>query len=124
MAWGFDGQVRIAAGRIRSLALALGAFACLESQTPALQASSSSKASSRFDAKRSRQLQAVHSPQAILNSYCVTCHNQRLKTAGLLIDALDVANVQANTDRWEQIVRKLRAGTMPPPGAPRPDAAT
>jgi hypothetical protein len=125
MAWSFDGQVRIAARRIRSLALALGALACLEGQAPALQAASStSRTPSRFEAVRSQQLQAVQSPQAILNRYCVTCHNQRLKTAGLLIDALDVANVQSNTERWEQIIRKLRAQTMPPPGAPRPDEVT
>ena len=59
-----------------------------------------------------------------LNKYCVTCHNGRLKTAGLAIDRLDVRDVAADAQRWEKIVTKLRTGEMPPPGRPRPDAAT
>ena len=58
-----------------------------------------------------------------LNRYCVTCHNQRLKTAGLMLDTLDLAKIPASAEIWEKVVRKLRAGAMPPQGAPRPDAA-
>ncbi|PYR03989.1 MAG: hypothetical protein DMF97_00475 [Acidobacteria bacterium] len=60
----------------------------------------------------------------ILYKYCVTCHNSRLKTAGLQIDSLDVQHVAGNAQLWEKIVTKLRTGEMPPPGRPRPDAAT
>src|SRR5947207_2125286 len=60
----------------------------------------------------------------VLNKYCVTCHNGRLKTAGLQIDSLDVTHVAGDAQRWEKIVTKLRTGEMPPPGRPRPDAAT
>jgi cytochrome c5 len=63
-------------------------------------------------------------PRATLDKYCVTCHNQRLKTAGLLLDTADVSNAAAHTDVWEKVIRKLRAGAMPPAGAARPDAAT
>ncbi len=59
-----------------------------------------------------------------LNKYCVTCHNSRLKTANLLLDAADVAHVSANADIWEKVVRKLRSGAMPPAGNRRPDQAT
>jgi mono/diheme cytochrome c family protein len=59
--------------------------------------------------------------QKTLNQYCVTCHNQRLRTADLLLDSMDVANVGQHAERWEQVVRKLRSGSMPPAGAPRPD---
>ena len=59
-----------------------------------------------------------------LNKYCVTCHNSRLKTAGLQIDSLDVNRIAANAPQWEKIVTKLRTGEMPPPGRPRPDADT
>ena len=59
-----------------------------------------------------------------LNKYCVTCHNDTLKTAGLAIDRLDLRDVAAGAQRWEQIATKLRTGEMPPPGRPRPDAAT
>ena len=70
--------------------------------------------------------QPVDAPaeRALLNRYCVTCHNQRLKTAGLALDQLDPAHVEANPERWEKVVRKLRAGMMPQAGAPRPDAVT
>ena len=63
-------------------------------------------------------------PQAVLDQYCVTCHNERLRTAGLALDSLDVTNPAAAADVWELVIAKLRAGFMPPPGRPRPDAAT
>jgi cytochrome c551/c552 len=67
---------------------------------------------------------AALAPKALLDQYCVTCHNERTKTAGLMLDKMDPANVSANTEAWEKVVRKLRAGMMPPQGMPRPDAAT
>src|SRR5712692_5000055 len=60
----------------------------------------------------------------VLNKYCVTCHNGRLKTAGLQVDSLDVTHVADNAQQWEKIVTKLRTGEMPPPGRPRPDVET
>ena len=62
--------------------------------------------------------------RALVNKYCVTCHNQRMKTAGLELDKLDVHNVGADPEHWEKVLRKLRTGVMPPASAPRPDAAT
>ncbi len=67
---------------------------------------------------------APASHDAVLRQYCVTCHNQRLRTAGLALDELDVAHPTANPEVWERVVTKLRAGSMPPAGRPRPDAAT
>jgi len=61
--------------------------------------------------------------RAVLDRYCVSCHNQKLKTAGLELDKLDLAHVPEQAEAWEKVVRKLRAGMMPPPGARRPDAA-
>src|SRR5688500_6521797 len=64
------------------------------------------------------------SPQrALINEYCVSCHNQKLKTAGLMLDTLDLARVGDNAAVWEKVVRKLRAGMMPPAGSRRPDPA-
>jgi len=66
------------------------------------------------------------SPQparAVFDKYCVGCHNQRVKTAGLALDALDPAQVGEHSEAWEKVVRKLRTGAMPPPGRPRPDKA-
>ena len=67
---------------------------------------------------------AVAAPRATLNRYCVTCHNGRTKAAGLMLDGLDPQNVANGPEPWEKVVKKLRAGTMPPPSAPRPDDAT
>ena len=59
--------------------------------------------------------------QATIDTYCVTCHNARLKTGGLSLDGVDPANVSRDAAVWEQVVRKLRVGAMPPFGVPRPD---
>src|SRR5579862_1017451 len=59
--------------------------------------------------------------KTFVSTYCTTCHNQRLKTAGLLLDTMDVSDVAAHAPEWEKVVIKLRAGLMPPSGMPRPD---
>ena len=59
----------------------------------------------------------------ILNRYCVTCHNQTLQTAGLMLDVVSVSRIGEHGDVWEKVVRRLRAADMPPPGLPRPDQA-
>jgi len=61
---------------------------------------------------------------AVLTQYCVTCHNAKLKTGGLVIDPAGLANVGMAADVWEKVVTKLRTASMPPPGLPRPDEAT
>ena len=62
-------------------------------------------------------------PRALIDQYCVTCHNQRAKTAGLTLDKMDPAHVAQDQEAWEKVVRKLRAGMMPPQGMPRPNDA-
>ncbi|HXH24171.1 MAG TPA: DUF1592 domain-containing protein, partial [Vicinamibacterales bacterium] len=58
---------------------------------------------------------------AFLKQYCVTCHNDRARIGGLALDVLDPANVGAHAETWEKVVRKVKAGMMPPAGAPRPE---
>ena len=73
----------------------------------------------------------------LLDRYCVVCHNERvvqgrggvaspltaqLRSIGLTLDTLDLSNVGRDAETWETVVRKLRAGAMPPAGRPRPDA--
>src|SRR6267154_2177897 len=58
--------------------------------------------------------------RSLLNSYCVTCHNEKLGTAGLMLDKMDPAAVAQNAPAWEKVVHKLRTGAMPPAGRPRP----
>ena len=69
------------------------------------------------------QQPAAPQKPAVLNQYCVTCHNQRLKTAGLLLDTMDIGQVAKDAAVWEKVVRKIRTGMMPPSGARRPDRA-
>ena len=57
---------------------------------------------------------------ALLNQYCVTCHNQRAKTAGLMLDTLDYQHVENDAATWEKVIRKIKTGMMPPAGARRP----
>ena len=75
---------------------------------------------------------AAHQPEAhadsaparvVIDRYCIACHNQRAKTAGLMLDVADLAQVARNGEIWDKVVRKLRSRAMPPAGRPRPDEA-
>ena len=70
------------------------------------------------------QAPAPPDTRAVLDTYCVTCHNQRLKTAGLTLDTVDPSTPRTNPEIWEKVITRLNAGSMPPAGRPRPDAAT
>ena len=56
----------------------------------------------------------------LLDRYCVNCHNQQLKTAGIEFDTMDLARAGDGAPVWEKVVRQLRTGMMPPEGMPRP----
>jgi cytochrome c5 len=62
--------------------------------------------------------------RAVLNKYCVTCHNEKLRTADLLLDKANLENVGDAAELWEKVVVKLRGRAMPPAGAPHPDPQT
>jgi mono/diheme cytochrome c family protein len=76
--------------------------------------------------------------RAVLDKYCVTCHNERAKAGGLMLDKVDLSNISGATpgtafssttapssaEVLEKVVRKVRVGMMPPQGAPRPDPET
>src|SRR5262245_1673094 len=65
---------------------------------------------------------------AVVKQYCAGCHNGRASTSatasGVVFDTVDLHNIATDAVLWEKVVRKLRAGAMPPPGVPHPDAAT
>jgi hypothetical protein len=67
---------------------------------------------------------SVPPARALLDTYCVTCHNEKLKSGGLELASIDVTNPGAHADTWEKVARKLRMDAMPPVGRPRPDPAT
>ena len=60
----------------------------------------------------------------LVNKYCVSCHNQKLKTANLMLDRADAVQVGNSAEAWEKVVVKLRSRAMPPPAMPRPDNGT
>jgi mono/diheme cytochrome c family protein len=64
---------------------------------------------------------------SVVNKYCVSCHNERAKTAGLMLDnpaRANIADPAATPEVWEKAIRKMRVGMMPPQGSPHPDAQT
>src|SRR3989454_4559060 len=66
--------------------------------------------------------QSPQTDRTLLDTYCVTCHNQKTAVAGLMLDKVDPAKAGQDPAVWEKVVHKLRTRTMPPPGRPRPDA--
>ena len=80
-------------------------------QAPTVQAVSAGSATPATDAR------------AFLDRHCVACHNDRLRTANLLLDEADVAHIGAGAATWEKVVGKLRSGAMPPAGRRRPEPA-
>ena len=72
---------------------------------------------------QSRQSSEGEGGQALVNRYCVTCHSTRLKTGGLALEGLQIAQAGQQPQTWEKVVRKVRTGMMPPANAPRPDRA-
>src|SRR5262245_2119567 len=62
--------------------------------------------------------------RAVINQYCLGCHNEKLKTGGLTLEKVDLLRVGDQAPVFEKVVQKLRSGSMPPAGLPRPDAAT
>jgi len=67
--------------------------------------------------------QAIESQNQLIAQYCAGCHSERGKAGGLVLAGFDAANVEQRAETVEKMIRKLRAGMMPPPAARRPDAA-
>src|SRR5256712_2790373 len=66
--------------------------------------------------------QSPQTDRTLLDTYCVTCHNQKTAVAGLMLDKVDAAKAGQDPAVWEKVVHKLRSRALPPPGRPRPDA--
>jgi cytochrome c551/c552 len=99
----------VAVGAIWILAVGLTTGAAPQNETIRLKADATTQAGATSAAEDG----------ALLKQYCLTCHNERTKSGGLVLDA-DVAKVAADRERWEKVVRKVKTGMMPPSGMPRP----
>jgi mono/diheme cytochrome c family protein len=101
----------------RALKLGLaGLAATLLLSVPVKISAQQSNAASAGASPASRQRQ-------FLDHYCVTCHNERLKTGGLSLVQVDLSRLGAQPELWEKVVRKLHTGVMPPPALPQPSEA-
>lgn len=100
----------IAVGSLAVLAVAISAFLFLRA-TSAVPASVAATAAAAMD------------PAAVVNDYCVVCHNAALQTGGLDLSPFDPTQPALHAEVWERVLRKLRAGAMPPTGLPRPEPA-
>ena len=61
---------------------------------------------------------------ALINEYCLSCHDDNVKMAGLALTTISAHSVDRAPEVWEKVVKKLRGRQMPPLGAPRPDQST
>ena len=103
-------------GRGRALSIA-GGLIWLSVIAPAIEAEAPREPVSVAQ----RPTSAQSSPRVFLDTYCVTCHNQRLKTADLTLDVLDPSKPSDHAAVWETVLRKVRTKTMPPQAARQPD---
>jgi hypothetical protein len=102
--------MRIPADRL-SLACALVAAATLSAQTPAPKPAAVPAANPTL------------TPRAFLDKYCITCHSDKLHTAGLSLQSLDLTKPAEHAEVMEKVITKLRVGSMPPPKMPRAEPA-
>jgi mono/diheme cytochrome c family protein len=102
---------------IAAVALVTFSLACVAVRASGVQAAAR-------QAAVSSDAQAVVSPRAAIDQYCISCHNARLASGELRLDTLDLSTPGTDAEVWEKVVRKLQTRTMPPAGARRPDEAT
>ena len=126
---GTDGPGAAAAGRrlrpgcavVSRLALPLGVAAALGiavSSAAAQPAAEETRAAAREAARTAPD--APETYRAVLDRYCVACHNERTLTGNLALDNVDIAHVGDAAEVWEKVLEKLRTRAMPPPRRPRP----
>ncbi len=98
----------------RGVATALSDIA----STPATSSTADSPAAPDPDAIHAEDLTGV------VQTYCQVCHNDALMTGNLSLAGFEVENAPDRAETAERMIRKLRAGMMPPPGMPRPEPET
>src|SRR5207253_2290214 len=90
----------------------------------ALVSSHDAREQSSAQTKSGATQSASNDPNAIVQTYCVKCHNNDLKKGELSLETFDITKAAGRAELSEKMIRKLQAGFMPPPGSRRPDEAT
>ncbi len=96
----------------------------VQSREPAFAQAASASAPAAQNASVGQANDAVAANQATVQKYCVSCHNDKVKSGGLALTTLDLARAAKDTEAWEHVIRKVRTGAMPPAGRLRPDKDT
>ena len=108
---------------IAAVCFVASAFAAASQTASARQVSPAPAAPTSQPAATAPAPDAVVASKATVQKYCVSCHNEKVKSGGLTLSTLDLARAAENADAWEHVIRKVRTGAMPPVGRPRPDKA-
>ena len=85
-----------------------------KAQQPTAPASPADPASHRAVSQSVEPASPAAAQQAVVTKYCYTCHNEKLKSGGLALTALDISAPAKNIESWEKVIRKLGTGAMPP----------
>jgi hypothetical protein len=102
--------------------LACGSFLLIASVAASLSANQSG---APVSSQRAAAVAPATPARELINSYCISCHNERSKTANLMLDRADAERPANSAETWEKVIVKLRSRSMPPPGgARRPDNGT
>jgi mono/diheme cytochrome c family protein len=109
---------------MKTLALAAAAAALLGAGLTAEQAGHQTRSGPGKPVASAWPALSPDSQNKLVGQYCATCHSERGKAGGLVLAGFDAAKAEQHADVAEKMIRKLRAGMMPPPSAKRPDAAT
>src|SRR5262249_58905580 len=105
------------------LGFALSAVATLTARGSAPATTASTAPARTPRAARPATVLSVDAQRAVIENYCLTCHDDDHERGGLSLEKFDPARADQNAEVTEKLIRKLRAGMMPPPGKERPEAA-
>src|SRR3989449_2168717 len=103
-----------------ALSFAALVFAQTKAAVPQQQSTGASTAPKSSAPVPASSTASAAAQRALLDQYCVTCHNDKTKRANLTLEKLDLTTAGDKPELWEKVIRKLRAGVMPPPGMRRP----
>src|SRR6267143_901526 len=103
-----------------ALSFAALVFAQTKASVPQQQSTGASTAPKSSAPVPASSTASAAAQRALLDQYCVTCHNDKTKRANLTLEKLDLTTAGDKPELWEKVIRKLRAGVMPPPGMRRP----
>ena len=111
---------------IALLVLTIAALVPIAGDAQSAKQPGNSSSAGQLQTTSAKQATVIGKPtaqKALLDQYCVVCHSDKGKAGNLSLQSVDINAVGDHAEIWERVIRKLRAGMMPPPGMPRPPLA-